>query len=231
MKKVNYNEDLEKILTAVFGVLGIAAIFINLHLKGYGTENWLDAIKDIAGLIVVLTVFIVTITIRSKSKTFSDVAKFKLEKLKKQHSDLLIGPKYNRENDPEKGQGLEYLFVTNDDPNSKLRAKFIPIPSLETGCLYIYVQKGTLADAMKYGRGIVTPDDIINVQNAVFDSVFELLERKYSAFYNKNDLIKAKDEIAIMVDFDEQKMGKKKFANAIFECAETAVKKLKTLKK
>ena len=33
MKKgFNWNDDLEKVLTAVFGVVGIAAIFVNLHL-------------------------------------------------------------------------------------------------------------------------------------------------------------------------------------------------------
>jgi len=64
----NYNEGLEKILTAVFGGFGILAIFINLHLKGYGAENWLDAIKDIAGLVVVIAVFLVANNIFRKLK-------------------------------------------------------------------------------------------------------------------------------------------------------------------
>ena len=58
-KKLNYNDDLEKLLTAVFGVIGIIAIFINLHIKGYSASNWFDAIKDIAGLIVAIAVFLV----------------------------------------------------------------------------------------------------------------------------------------------------------------------------
>lgn len=35
----NYNENLEKFLTAIFGIIGIIAILINVHLKGYGTED------------------------------------------------------------------------------------------------------------------------------------------------------------------------------------------------
>jgi hypothetical protein len=231
MKKFNYNENLEKVLTAIFGGIGIIAIFINLHIKGYTNENWFDAIKDIAGLIVVLAVFIATIKIRNKSRTFTDVARSKLEKLQKLNTDLLIGPRYNRENyDPEKGQGIEYLFVTNEKKESTRRAKFISIPSLETGVLIIYIQPATLADALNYGRGKITEDDILNVQKAVSDSVCELLKKKYSAFYNEKELIKTKGEIAIMVDFDEQKMGKNKFAKAIEECTKEAISKLKELR-
>ncbi len=75
----NYNENLEKILTAVFGGIGTIAIFINLHLKGYGAENWLDAIKDIAGLVVVIAVFLVANNIFRnliKKKSFGFNEKF-----------------------------------------------------------------------------------------------------------------------------------------------------------
>lgn len=56
----NYNDNLEKILTAVFGILGMFAVLINLNIKGYDIGNILDAIKDMAGLVVVITVFLVT---------------------------------------------------------------------------------------------------------------------------------------------------------------------------
>lgn len=59
MKKVKYNDQLEKVLTAVFGGIGTIAILINLHLKGYQIENILDAIKDVSGLIVVIAVFLI----------------------------------------------------------------------------------------------------------------------------------------------------------------------------
>lgn len=55
----NYDDNLEKILTAMFGALGMLAVLINLHIKGYGVADILDAIKDMAGLVVVITVFLV----------------------------------------------------------------------------------------------------------------------------------------------------------------------------
>lgn len=78
-KRFNYNDDLEKILTAVFGVIGIIAIFVNLHIKGYSATNWFDAIKDIAGLIVAIAVFLVANKVLSfnlKSKKFAFNDKF-----------------------------------------------------------------------------------------------------------------------------------------------------------
>lgn len=56
----HYDDQLEKIITAVFGILGMLAVLINLHIKGYGASDFLDAIKDMAGLVVVITVFLVT---------------------------------------------------------------------------------------------------------------------------------------------------------------------------
>lgn len=227
----NYNEGLEKILTAAFGGFGILAIFINLHLKGYGYENFLDAIKDIAGLIVVLAVFIASSRLGSRSKTYTEVAKSALEKLQKIYKDILMGPRYNREDyDPEKGQGIEYLFVTNEKIDSTLRAKFVPIPPLEEGVLTFYVQPATLADALNYGRGKVTDDDIKNMKTEVNAAVKMLLGNKYAGYYEIIEDSKSKDS-AIIIDFKEQKMGKKKYAKAVYECTEVAVQKLKSFRK
>ena len=54
-----YDENLEKILTAVFGVIGSLAIIINLFIKGWTNENILDGLVDFAGLIVTIIVFLV----------------------------------------------------------------------------------------------------------------------------------------------------------------------------
>lgn len=226
----NYNEDLEKILTAVFGGFGIIAIFINLHLKGYGYENWLDAIKDVAGLIVVLAVFIASMRLNSRSKTFAEVAKSSLEKLQRKNTDILMSPRYNREGyDPEKGQGLEYLFITNNDPKSKLRAKFVPIQPLSEGVLVIYVQKGTLVYGMNYTSEQATPDQIAIIQSDVSEAVKSLIQKKYGNYFE--ELPVKKDDTAIIIDFDEEKMGKKKFAKAVFECSETALHNIRKHKK
>jgi DNA-directed RNA polymerase subunit F len=225
-KKFNYNDDLEKILTAIFGVVGMVAIFINLHLKGYGEENWLDAIKDVAGLIVVLAVFVASIRISSRSKTFSEVARVKLEGLRNKYQDFLIGPRYNREGyDPEKGQGLEYLFIRNSDLKSKQRAKFIPIQPLEEGVLIIYIQKGTLVYGLNYKSEDSTTEEIKKLQDEIEVAVVLLIQKRLSK--KAYDILpNTKDDIAIIIDFDEVEIGKRKFAALVNDCVECAIKKL-----
>lgn len=59
MVKTQYNDHLEKILTAIFGSVGLVVIIIQLFINGFTINNLLDAAKDIAGLIVVIAVFLV----------------------------------------------------------------------------------------------------------------------------------------------------------------------------
>jgi hypothetical protein len=54
-----YSEDLEKILTGLFGVIGLLAIIIKLFIIGWTYENILDALVDLAGLVVTIIVFLV----------------------------------------------------------------------------------------------------------------------------------------------------------------------------
>lgn len=224
-KNIKYNENLEKVLTAILGFIGIVAIFINLDLKGYTTENWLDAIKDMAGLAVVLAVFIASIRISNMSKKYSDVARAKLVKLQKKHPDFLMGPQYNRDNyDPEQGKGMEFLFVTNKDLKSKKRAKLIPIQPLEEGILAIYVQKGTLVYGLNYLSNNASDGEIKSIQNFVKQDLVTFLKNNYDGYYELLD--DSKKDTAVIIDFKEKELGKHKFAKAIEECAECAVKTL-----
>jgi len=59
IEKLGYDDHLEKILSAVFGVIGILAILLNLGIKGLTCENVLDAVKDVAGLVVTIAVFLI----------------------------------------------------------------------------------------------------------------------------------------------------------------------------
>ena len=122
-KKLNYNDDLEKILTAVFGFVGSIAIFINLHIKGYGAENWFDAIKDIAGIVVVIAVFLVA------NKLFKREEKFDFAKIFETHlkdwidqNDYLVC-----ENFDEEGKGKfnkRYCSMVIDHSNIVTRKKY-----------------------------------------------------------------------------------------------------------
>ena len=216
----------EQVIAVIFSIVGALAILINLTIKGFTVENSLDAIKDLVGLLVTVAVFLVAYSISNKSQSFIEVARISLKKIQEKMPDFLIGPRFNRDNyDPEKGQGLEYLFITNNDLKSKLRVKFIPIQPFNEGVLAIFIQKGTLVYGLNYTSEQATPEEIKKIQTEVSNSVFELLQEKYSGYFDI--LPNLKDDSAIIIDFNERKMGKKKFVKAISDCTELAISIIK----
>ncbi len=139
MKMVKYNDQLEKILTAVFGGIGTLAIFINLHLKGYQSENILDAVKDIAGLIVVIAVFLVANKLFRKGEKFDFVKQFE-NHLKNwiAQNDYLVC-----ENFDEEGKGKfskRYCSMVIDHSNIVTRRKYAKdaTPNKEKGA-FVYL--------------------------------------------------------------------------------------------
>lgn len=138
-KTIKYNDHLEKIMTALFGAIGTVAIFINLHLKGYQIENVLDAVKDIAGLVVVIAVFLVA------NKLFKKGEKFDFAKIFEQHlkdwinqNDYLVC-----ENFDEEGKGKfnkRYCSMVIDHSNIVTRKKYAKdaTPNKEKGA-FVYL--------------------------------------------------------------------------------------------
>jgi hypothetical protein len=82
---------------------------------------------------------------------------------------------------------------------------------------------------LNYSSEQATPEEIKKIQLEVFNSVSELTQNKYAGFYEI--LPNSKDDTAIILDFNEEKMGKKKFTKAITECTELAISKIKSHKK
>ena len=220
------NKDkINEILTITLGVMSVIAIMGLLINNNFDTNQVLGSIINFTQVAVPVIVLLVAMKIRRKSESYSEIGKKSLEKLQKMHPDILTGPRYNREGyDPETGKGLEYLFVKDIVKDSKNRAKFIPIQSLDQGVLAIYIQKGTLAWGLNYGEGKVKEEEIEQIQNEIRYSVKELLEKKYGDLF---DILENKNNSAIIIDFKELEMGRKLFSKAIFECAETPTLKLK----
>jgi hypothetical protein len=225
------NKDrINEMLSIALGIMSVLAIIGLLINSNFDTNELLGSIVNFTQVAIPVLVLLVATTIKKENKSFSQIGKEALMFIQKKNEDFLMGPRYNRENyDPEKGQGLEYLFVTNTDPKSKLRAKLIPIQPLEEGVLAIYIQKGTLVYGLNYSSEQATPEEIKKIQLEVFNSVSELTQNKYAGFYEI--LPNSKDDTAIIIDFNEEKMGKKKFTKAITECTELAISKIKSHKK
>lgn len=151
-EKLKYDDYLEKIMTALFGAIGTIAIIINLHLKGYNTENMLDSIKDLAGLVVVIAVFLVANKIfnRGGRKGFTNLFEKYLKEWIKQndylvcdnfeedgkgkynkrycsmvidHSNMVTRKKYAKDATPNKEKGA-FVYLPYYDDNRKLRNEF-----------------------------------------------------------------------------------------------------------
>ena len=118
----NFNDNFEKILTVIAGSIGIMAIFIKLQLNGYTLENTIDAVKELAGLIVVVAVFLVA------NKIFRKDGKIDFTKIFEKHlkdwidqNDYLVC-----ENFDEEGKGKfnkRYCSMVIDHSNFITRMK------------------------------------------------------------------------------------------------------------
>jgi hypothetical protein len=225
------NKDrINEMLSIALGIMSVFAIIGLLINSNFDTNELLGSIVNFTQVAIPVLVLLVATTIKKENKSFSQIGKEALLFIQKKNDDFLMGPRFNRENyDPEKGKGVEYLFVTNTDPKSKLRAKLIPIQPLDEGVLAIYVQKGTLVYGLNYSSEQATPEEIKKIQTEVYNTVSELIQRKYVGLYEI--LPNSKDDTAIIIDFNEEKMGKKKFTKAITDCTELAISKIKSHKK
>ena len=113
MKK--YDDNLEKTLTTIFGAIGSIAIIINLFIQGWSIENLLSATKDIAGLIIIIAVFLVANKIFKSTKQvgFSEVFEKHLKEWIEQNKYLI-----DDINDEGKGKyGKRYCSMMIDHSN------------------------------------------------------------------------------------------------------------------
>ncbi len=62
----HYDDNLEKYLTAIFGIIGSLAIIINLFIKGWSNENIMDGLTDLAGLLATIVVFLIAMKTMSR---------------------------------------------------------------------------------------------------------------------------------------------------------------------
>jgi hypothetical protein len=148
----NYDDRLEKSLTAIFGTIGTLAVIINLFVKGLTTENMLDALKDIAGLIVVIAVFLIANKMFRKDakpdfnvlfekylkdwisqndylvcENFDDEGKGKFKKrycsMIIDHSNLVTRIKYAKDAAPNKEKGA-FVYLPYFDENDNWKKEF-----------------------------------------------------------------------------------------------------------
>lgn len=137
----NDNDNLEKKLTVIFGVVSALAILYKVHLNSYGAPDLLDAIKDLSGLVVVIAIFLVANKLFRREQNFDFNAAFESH-LKEwiQRNDYLVSEEFGGD-----GQGkfaTRFCSMVIDHSNlvtqkkkardathNKEKATFVRLPS------------------------------------------------------------------------------------------------------
>ncbi len=237
---MKYDDNLEKYVTAIFGIVGILAIVAAMPVKGLTAESALDAIKDFAGLAVTITVFLIAARISRNSKDPLEVAETALRKLAQKYGERLTGPQYDKDDytpDSETPTSrMRYLFWKRIAGKYTRKVALIPLEPLGTGrgVLDIRVAKATLKNL-----GLKDdPDSLLEMQKRVREAVRRVLDERYKGAFTQlhppepgshNQAVEpekpkaALGNSAIVVDFEEETMGAKKYALAIQECGSAAI--------
>ncbi|HOZ48649.1 MAG TPA: hypothetical protein PLO37_16055 [Candidatus Hydrogenedentes bacterium] len=248
-----WDDRVEKIAGICLGIVGIVAICANLVFKAFTIENVLDAVKDVAGAAVPFLVFIVALQLRQKEKTFRDTAEKVLKKIQSKYEDYLVGPEYSKSGyvpDKEESSRKKYLFLRREMNPKELKRKvaFIPLDPLEQGILDVRVAKSTILALGYTSKSSDVPQLIETVQRKVCDVVERRVQTAFakhcSVLYGRNsgslevsmDAEEAEPSTsatvtkflnsAIVVDFDEEALGHRRFASAVQDIAEVALQAL-----
>ena len=222
----------EQTISVLFALIGTLAILINLYFKGFSTENLLDAVKDLVGLLVTIAVFLLAYRISTRTNSYLEAGRRALLKLHKKRNDLLDGIKANSEksdSEEENDKRNKYLFIKRLNKNLRSKVTFIPVNELEDGILDIRVSKGTLVNLGYEG----TDEEIRQLSKDVADSILTLLKQKRLEAPGDFEIIEnpRSRNTAIMIDFEEQNMRYGKYEKIIFACAEKALNVIEEYKK
>ena len=192
-KRLNYNDDLEKILTAVFGIIGIIAIFINLHIKGYIAENWFDAIKDIAGLIVAIAVFLVAnkvlhFNLKSKKYGFNDKFEQYLLEWSEQNKYLIDATNINEEKGKDGKRTIDMIVNHENFVKGTQLASEVSAPKNKGAFLYLPLKKDLTSSQIiqfKINKGMFgrrTDIDYDTDKNSILENIANRINFEFTSF-------------------------------------------------
>lgn len=134
-------DQLEKQMALFFGIIGTAAIFLNLHLKEYGVENSLDAVKDFAGLGAIIAVFFLASKFFNKlmgtRDNFNEIFEKHIETWAEDNKDLIDSSKMKESQSSIKDTRMLYMILDltqyGEQPaesyGSKSKAAFLYLPA------------------------------------------------------------------------------------------------------
>jgi hypothetical protein len=243
MSRKSINEDtLTKNLSIVLGVMSVIAIVGLLINSRFETNEVLSSIINLTQVAVPVIVLVFMKSLKSDLKSYEDIGREALKKLQKENESFLEGPRphSNKSSNPDKSKddedseadaGVEYLFIRHHEYPKKLyRSKFIDLADLDNGVLSISVQKNTLVWGLGYpgGRDNNLQSEITELHSKVYERVVYVIEKSLRKdLYRIEDKARCRADVAIRIDFDEERMKKSKFAAMIHDCGKAAMETIR----
>jgi len=219
------------------GVMSVIAIVGLLVNSRFDTNEILSSIINLTQVAIPVLVLVFMKSLKNDLKSYYDIGKDALKRLQKENETFLEGPRPHSikssnsdqskdEEESEADAGIEYLFIRHHDPKNRYRSKLIDLADLDNGVLSISVQKNTLVWGLGFTGGRENPlqTEIKDLQNRVYEKVKAVVEKNLRSDLCKiEDKARYKSDVAIRIDFDEERMKKSKFAEIVYACAKVAV--------
>ena len=93
MKKLKENIDIEKLLSAVAGIVALVAIFYEMKIAGFDSASIAGGVKDIAGTVIAVIMLIVAVTAlkpsRKKVSGFDEMFRTGMNEITKRYSPII----------------------------------------------------------------------------------------------------------------------------------------------
>ena len=214
-------EVLRERLSIFLGVVSVLAIIGLLYESGWSRGEVYAAIINFSQVAIPVLVLLAAGALARRSRTYLQVARDALVSVQRRFPNLLMGPRYNRDDyDPAKGQGSEYLFVTNRDPKSRRRAKLVNLNALASGLLLVHIQKGTLVYGLGYASEEATDLEIGRVAGEVEEAVLKAFNEACPDLVE--DASKKDKSVAVAIELDYERLGFRRYGRVLRDALSAA---------
>lgn len=208
------------------GLVVTLAVLVGLRFKGISGESVAEAVKDVgAALIPILAAFLAARIVTGEmdpADRFQQAGEEALRALQRSRPDILSGPKANSEDYDSENPGKRgrYLFVQKRGQGRK--GQLIPVTPLREGIVEIRVNMTALLVLGLEREGLEQVQQ--QVVAKVRAEVTAMLQRDWEGSFEL--LAHKSGDVAVVVDFDESKLGPRRFTKAVIACGTAALRAL-----
>lgn len=209
------------LINFILVLIGLAAIIASLLEKELNAANILDAVRNIATMLVTIAVYLISLYNIEKNISREDPFLISgtdaMEKIRKKYSHILLGPCYSRADyDSEKGKGQKYLFIK--EKNKKLKAQIMSLQLLQMKLINLQI-----STTMMNVLGIV--EDRAALFSQVQETVINKVSKKYQIPAESIEIGEAKENenLCMEIDCNDFDIAPKKFGNLVFDILDSTI--------